>query len=377
MATFFDNFRAAFPVVKEAQLNRLKVPSSVDLGNGKTLNADDIRYIVDNTYERGRDGVSYGVGKDGRPYSYTMKGAAVGDVTSLDMQHQRDLIEKFTNGEIVASDDIASPENLVWIFDTAKRMQDYGNGNLRPRNTEVHDYWEGLGEWRSNVAGEYRPVVNWRNGKRSGVYIRDTEDPSGQDHADYYSYETGWHPAYANGAYVTTHELAHAANNESPYVYETIAGKRMQGNSKALKDAAYDYYDRVDDKIWKDPITSRDINDIFEEAARRAGYTDDAEGIKKAMSSISGYAGTRRNEAIAEAYSDVLLNGEKANPFSKELIKLLSERADIASKYSGERSKKAERLMGEAKDPLSLLDNLELPETTMDRFRRNYRLIDR
>lgn len=377
MATFFDNFRTAFPVVKEAQLNRLKVPSSVDLGNGKTLNADDIRYIVDNTYERGRDGVSYGVGKDGRPYSYTMKGAAVGDVTSLDMQHQRDLIEKFTNGEIVASDDIASPENLVWIFDTAKRMQDYGNGNLRPRNTEVHDYWEGLGEWKPNVLGEYRPMVDWRNGKRTGVYIRDTEDPSGQDKNDYYSYETGWSPAYANGAYATTHELAHAADYEAPYAYETIAGKRLQGNSEALKDAAHRYYDRVHNKIWYGPIEVKDNYDIFKEAAENAGYTGDAEGIKKAMSSISEYAGTRRNEAIAEAYSDVLLNGEKANPFSKELVKLLSERADMVSKYSGERSKKAERLMGEARDSLSLLDDLELPETAMNRFRRNYRLINR
>ena len=81
---------------------------------------------------------------------------------------------------------------------------------------------------------------------------------------------------------------------------------------------------------------------IFDTAAKNAGF----DSLEDAAASISGYAGQRyqdsivmngeefqydyvdKDEVFAEAYTDVLLNGEDAAKFSKELIKLFREYTD-------------------------------------------------
>ena len=81
---------------------------------------------------------------------------------------------------------------------------------------------------------------------------------------------------------------------------------------------------------------------IFDKAAKNAGF----DSLEDAAASISGYAGERyqgsfvvngnripydyvdKDEVFAEAYTDVLLNGEDAAKFSKELIGLFREYAD-------------------------------------------------
>lgn len=67
-----------------------------------------------------------------------------------------------------------------------------------------------------------------------------------------------------------------------------------------------------------------DPGDLFRQAARNAGYSN----VQEAMGSISGYAGTSPHEAFAEAYDDVLTNGDNATPFSRELIRVYTKAAD-------------------------------------------------
>lgn len=350
--SFLENFRAAFPAEKEAQIDRLKIPKNIELAGGKTLGTDDVKYIINNTYQYNDDGTSYGVGKDGRPYSYKLRGAMVDDVTSLDMEEQRNLIKRLTNGEIRVADSIASPENLSWILQGAKRMQDYGNGNFRPRNVDIMDM-NVLSDYKnvppSTVLGEYDNGAFTDNGV-SRIFLRGTNNPEEQRRLDYEDFISEWQPAYGHGASVTIHELAHAADEESYGVIDPSYGTATGSKSPATKS----------------------YEDIFKEAAKNTGY----DSVEDAISYISGYAQTNYAEAIAEAYSDVLLNGNKAGGFSKELIKLLSERADARSNLAGERNKKSERLMAQARDLLPNGTLLETPGRTMDRFRRNWKLAE-
>lgn len=63
---------------------------------------------------------------------------------------------------------------------------------------------------------------------------------------------------------------------------------------------------------------------LLQKAAENAGFENWEEGAE----SIGEYATHSDLEAVAEAYNDVLFNKDKAKPFSKELIKVLSDEVD-------------------------------------------------
>ena len=99
------------------------------------------------------------------------------------------------------------------------------------------------------------------------------------------------------------------------YSYDTMAEKM----AKSASDKTKDFFDSHTG--WKHP---ENPDGLFEQAAKNTGFNS----VDEANASISGYAKSDWTEAFAEAYSDVLLNGDKATPYSKELIRLYSEAVD-------------------------------------------------
>ena len=76
MASFVENFRKAFPnaISKEDAANPFKLVKAV--GNVVRDNAQKSREnreaVVNSTFQTKRDGTNYGVGTDGRTYSYAI-----------------------------------------------------------------------------------------------------------------------------------------------------------------------------------------------------------------------------------------------------------------------------------------------------------------
>lgn len=106
------------------------------------------------------------------------------------------------------------------------------------------------------------------------------------------------------------------------YSYETVFTKKF--NELGDKLSPFDW--SASDE-YKELESDRG-HSLFEKAARNAGFNS----VDEANRSISRYADASWAEAFAEAYSDVLLNGDKATPYSQELIRLYSEAADKWSK---------------------------------------------
>lgn len=103
------------------------------------INNNNAMYIVGNTYQDNSDGTHYGMGWDGRPYSYSIRGNVVGEFTPLGIDEQKKAIERLTNGKTKIHESITNPATLAAIYRSIKRMQDAGNGNLSPDNVVIGD----------------------------------------------------------------------------------------------------------------------------------------------------------------------------------------------------------------------------------------------
>lgn len=107
--------------------------------------------------------------------------------------------------------------------------------------------------------------------------------------------KSGFHPSRGNktGLEATTaHELGHRLTD--------VAGEKA-GDGK-----------------WAIDKTS---NSIIAEAKRRTG----AKSVEEVRGNISGYAKQSNAEAIAEAFSDVYCNGNKASRSSRAVVEVLNE----------------------------------------------------
>lgn len=144
--------------------------------------------------------------------------------------------------------------------------------------------------------------------------------------------------------------------------YDTVEEK--------MRDSAYDKSEEWQQKHQGDSWSIQ--TNLFKKAADNLGF----KSVEDAVSTISEYATNNNTEAFAEAYTDVLINGDNAKPYSKELIKLYMEVADDAAKAFGKNKPTQLKLFQELTN-LFPENRLRKEKLTLNDFRNNYRLISR
>lgn len=296
----------------------------------------------------------------------------------------RDKIRKDTGGKVEVTDSVNNEQSLLGILKSYMQMKNHGEGNLLPNNVIVFDPYPNRVTF-GGIVGQYWPEQGTEK-SRDPIAVRNT---SWGGKLDTETDESGnrFHPVKDGSAMRTiTHELAHGAQfnyddaasrylasiDEDakkydkkysssdlirpalaevkyalPKVFDTVFGTHIVPTykewTKMTSETAAkfweDYFDdealSIGSKMRLDAMDkysellskqnkSNTSQGIFEQAAKNTGFNS----VDEANASISEYAATNWNEAFAEAYSDVLLNGDKAKPYSKELIRLYSEAAD-------------------------------------------------
>lgn len=424
--------------VKNLQTGRYKLDNDTNLTG---INNDNALYIVGNTYQENSDGTYYGMGWDGRPYSYKIENDVVGSFTPLGVDEQKKAIDRLSNGKIKIDKTITNPATLAQIYRSVKRMQENRKGNLINDNIVIGDSFpEGIGDpEQPNILGRAGAGGGTRE-QPDSIELFGSNFPAIQANRNSLAKKEGW---FANGSAdsVAQHELAHTAEfallNSPERYYKKVAedAKQYEGKYSAgdlwsdaigkikyalplLSDAVFgthlvpskeevqamstdknsnikdiakywaDYYRGPEDKYntveekklsearskikeWQNKYSTGEYysmqKNLFDQAAKNTGF----DSIEDAMKTISGYAKTNEDEAFAEAYSDVLLNGNKAKTFSKELIRLYSEAADDAAKTFGKNKPTQLQLFQQLTEilPKEILDN---PKAQLNRFQSNY-----
>lgn len=76
MASFVENFRKAFPnaISKEDATKPFKLVQAVSnvIREKSQKSEDNKEHVANNTFQMNKDGTNYGVGTDGKTYSYTI-----------------------------------------------------------------------------------------------------------------------------------------------------------------------------------------------------------------------------------------------------------------------------------------------------------------
>ena len=396
------------PAVLKIQSGKYKLYNDI---NTSGINDSNALYVVGNTYQENEDGTNYGMGWDGRPYSYTIKNNVVGNFKPLGIDEQYKAIERLSGGKVKAYDSIDSPGTLAEIYRSLKRMQEHGNGNLVPDEVNIGDPDPGAMLLGGGVQGWYddNNQYSHMDYRPDEIALLGTSFPGFQSLKQKWSLESG----HNSGSYkhlgdgIITHELAHAAESayrfgdfrerqrdraeadkyEGQYSAEDLIKQGLGTASTILGGAKYaipilfdkifgthlvpteEEYNEMPEgiasKFWADYIYPPDNSiksikekkldelykrtndwgndmlhsddhqgDLFKRAANNLGFKN----TKEAIATISEYANTNYTEAFAEAYTDVLLNGTNAKPFSQELIRLYSEAADkYTDKYKGKK----------------------------------------
>lgn len=301
----------------------------------------------------------------------------------------RDVIEEKTGGRVKVTDSIDNENSLLGILRSYMRMKNYENGNLVPDNVTIFDPDPSTVKiFGGGLAGEYWDHGGTKK-TRDPIAILDTSLTTGEPQKLDTS-ENRFHPTTGDTVErAAVHELAHGAqyaydNMPQRYVQRVKEDAKKYENKygagdilvKAISDVVYavpklfdtvfgthivpteeEWWDMEDgfaSNFWANNFktlgdkdygvsydsvghdmqqaaskksNSIDIDrprNLFEQAAKNTGFSS----VDEANRSISRYADWNWTEAFAEAYSDVLLNGDQAKPYSKELIRLYSEAAD-------------------------------------------------
>ncbi len=250
----------------------------------------------------------------------------------------RDVIKKKTDNKVEVTDSINDENSLLTILRSYLQMKNYGNGNLVPDNVVVFNPNPNALDLGMGISGQYWPKGGTEQ-SRDPIAVLYTSWNSGEK-PKLDTSEGRIHPVTGEKAQITIpHELAHAAG----IAYDKIASryaKRFEENINKYKNrySSDDISAKIADATRKAYEVRKEIreahdypSDLFERAAKNTGFSS----VDEANKSISAYAATDWAEAFAEAYSDVLLNGDNAVPYSKELIRLYSEAADKWSKRVG------------------------------------------
>lgn len=311
MATFFENLRQVLPKA-ESKINT----------RGKILTGDD--YIA--------------------AFDFVTRGRANKAADERDMikyqqnetEPLREEIKQASGGKITVDKSIYNETALNRILNTVKKMKNYDNGELFPgytviTNVDSSDDPDSQGKfysgYRANQFG-FSTLPSWGlNGTKNNPYkitLTDANNVTKNEYTDRNSAKKGWSPNVGEeGTTTQTHELSHSAHRE--------ALKKSHPPTLSMSPEENEAYQRLTNKY----SSFRDLVEKLTEEYH-LGNT------KNAAASVSGYAESSHDkdiankkfpfaEMFAEAYTDVLHNGDSARPFSKSLVKAY---ADYLNEYN-------------------------------------------
>lgn len=416
--TFIQNYRAMMPKLKNmSPIERTSAIADTIRQNAQ-IAKENREAVINNTFQTDKDGVNYGVGTDGNTYSYILLNNKITDFKPLSAEEQRSAINKITDGRIEIDPMVTNTQSLTDIFRSVSRIYNNG-GNLVPDKTVVSD----MNSSSYNIFGAQGRAFKHHDNTPDEIEISGLGFPKfrkAMEKEDYKSgfASTGKYP----GEHVPTHELSHIAG----YAAERVVDKWIEKKQKEaeenknkypadelFKKAINNFFGRqyeIDEEKsignqllneiyskydkWEDEdrnVRGRQIYDFLNVAAENAGF----DSVEEAAMSISGYAGKTYpyyiyngeqeesigdfvddREVFAEAYTDVLINGDDAKQFSKELIKLWSDYVDRWADRTGQtKAKRAQEL----KQMFQALPNFKTKsqKSPSELFNRNYKLLSR
>lgn len=427
MATFYDNLRTVSELPTRGDMQKARRTRKIAHGSMDTSNnqqddqvdsPSDKDYIVQNTFRMDRDGTNYGVGRDGKTYSYTVNfNDKVSEPKLLSAEEQRNMISNITDGKVEIDPDVTDQESLTDIIRSINRMYENG-GNLVPDKVKISDMYPGKYVAFGSPQGR---AVNFGDGVSTDdvVEINGLGFPRFRKSQEEEDYEEGFASSGKYpGEHVPTHELSHTADyaasriidkwiyekqqeaekNKNKYPVGELFKKAINNffgkdyeldesksvGSQLLREV-YDKYDEWEREDKRNHLKNY-TRDFFDIAAKNSGF----DSVNDAAASISSYAGRTyphdftmygknyhydnvdEKEVFAEAYTDVLINGDDATNFSKELIKLWSDYADRWSDRTGATKKKREQ---EFKQMFDALPNFKTDskKNNSNPFIQNYR----
>lgn len=242
----------------------------------------------------------------------------------------REEIKKASNGRVLVDKSIYNKTALERILNTVQKMKSYDNGVLFPGYTIISnsDGFEDETTDGQFLAGDYvniyglAPLPNGLYGTKNNpykIYIRHANIPELSDRMDNDNIESGWHPKTGekNQSSTHTHELSHSAHKEA----------LKKSHPPTL------WMSPEEDEAYKNLISKFSS---FRDLVQKLTDKYHLENTKNAAKSVSGYAEYSHDEdeadkafpfheMFAEAYSDVLNNGNSARPYSKALVEAYSE----------------------------------------------------
>lgn len=392
MATFYDNLRTVSKLptrgdMQKARRTRRVAYGSMDTSNNQQDNQvdslSDKDYVVQNTFRMDRDGTNYGVGRDGKTYSYTIDfNNKVSEPKLLSAEEQRNIISNITDGKVEIDPDVTNQESLTDIIRSINRMYEKGN-NLTPGKVNItkllrEDYAN------SPLTDVYGLAYDNEPGVPDTIKIYSLDNPQLRRRDEAKAAETKWSPNNPYlGEFIPTHELSHTAQfNANGILKEWFAKKEDDAKKYANKYTPSQLFQKAirntfglsDDLSYEDSLGHKMLNDTKEQYEKwhkefsdeLYGNFDDKDGIfgiaaknlgfdsvNEAAKTVSDYAGYEivepyyvdgerkeykyidESELFAEAYADVLLNDDEAAPYSKEIIKLYKNLLDKWEKKTG------------------------------------------
>ena len=298
----------------------------------------------------------------------------------------RKAIQRLSGDRIIVDSSIHNEDALKKIMTTVLKMQQFQDGALTPSYTTVKDpgsKWWKIEPYEDDL-GQF-----WKGGYTLGEKLYSPNQPSGNKNAPYRitlkdtnyeklindfnagaSIEDNWWPKTGDTVEspVITHEFAHSAQAES--------SKKVKSPALAM-----DYVEKSKRQKFQD--THNSLQEIFDIAAKNTGY----KSLLEAAASISRYAakdvvneslgknneaknwspGRRLPEVFAEAYTDVLYNGENASPYAKELMRLSAE---YVKDYEDTFGKRDNKNIDSFKKALNILPPLRDEDKFIEKMRR-------
>jgi hypothetical protein len=259
-------------------------------------------------------------------------------------------------------------------------------GNLVPDKVKITDMYPGRYVFFNTPQGR---AISWGDdlSSQDSVEINGLDFPNFRKSQEEEDYEEGFASSGKfPGEHVPTHELSHTADFATSriidkWIYEKQQEAKKNKNkysvNELFKKAINSFFGRdyelgepssVGEKLldevydkdnkWLEEDKKNGLenypHNFLEIAAAEAGF----DSVNDAAASISGYAGktysndyningedfhydyVNKKEVFAEAYTDVLINGDDAADFSKKLIGLWSDYADRWTDRTGVTKKK-------------------------------------
>lgn len=306
--------------------------------------------IVSNTFQTNGD-TAYSYDNDGTPFTFNYVPNGVANFQRMTPEQQRQAILDTSGGKVTVGDSVTNPGFLTILQRSLNRMNHQGDGNLVPNYTNVYDPEPNRYKW-SGIMGSTTHAGGMAQTDPRKVSIWNTNFTGPSEHR---VSERGWNTGgYPGEDYVTTHELSHAAQLATD---DMLYKWHVDENSKAreklnsypigylFRDMMADFLAGITNGaigIWPDEPSIGDkmleeLNDKYAQYSREFDGADLETLIDQAaanlgmdpttaISTVSEYAKADNYETFAEAYTDVLLNGDNAAPFSKELIRLYNEK---------------------------------------------------